>query len=220
MAKTFRESLIWMLLPFALLFHACKQDKPQGNADNRTGFVVAEGNGWQGLQDFHAIEVSGVTKVVVFVRDSTSVKLDDEELTPGDKRVSIEDGVLTIAPEDTLKAHRIKSVRIYTPRLDRYVISDCGEANLSGDTLRCENFLLDVRRCNIFRGNACIICSDLGIGLQKMLMAKFDIQAASLSLKADSLQHVELKGSAKTLTLDAPDRIKPFIDTSKLKTDK
>lgn len=216
----FRHYAAFALLACSLLLFSCKQEKQQRSDKERSSLVVAEGNGWQGLQDFHAIEVSGVSKVVVFIRDSTSVKLNDEDVMPGDRRVSIEDGVLTIAPADTVKEHRINNVRIYTPRLDRYVISDCSEANLSGDTLGCKKFLLDIHRCNIFRGNACIICSDLSIGLQKMLMAKFDVQASSLSLKADSLQHVELKGTAKTFTLDCPDRIKPFIDTSKLKTNK
>lgn len=206
-------------MAFALLLAACKQEKLQDKHTESTELITASGNGWQGLEDFHAIEVSGVTKVVVFIRDTAAVHIDDEAVQPGDKRVSIDSGTLHIAPVDAAKAHRIQSVRIYTPQLDCYTISDCGEANISGDTLCGEKFLLDVRRCNIFRGNTYIICKEIDIRLHKMLMAQLRMQGERVSLRADSLQHVELNGQAGSFALDAPDRIRPLIDTSKLKID-
>lgn len=173
---------------------------------------------WMGMEDFDVIKVSGVSKVVVFVRDSLMVKIDGEDVKQGDERVHIQDGVLTIAPKDTLKESHIKSVRIYTPRLKQYVVHDCAEANISGDTLAMTHFTLDVKRTHLFRGNACLKCDKIDISLSKMLMAKFDVQAATLNVQAERMQHLELKGKAQTLLLKTYKSAAAMVDKTRLTT--
>lgn len=61
------------MLPLLMACHYGNK-KQNGKSDDRSDTSV-EGT-WQGIEPFHSIDVSGVTKVVVFIRDSTSVMID------------------------------------------------------------------------------------------------------------------------------------------------
>ena len=141
--------------------------------------------------------MSGVTKVVVFIRDSSSVMIDGRQVGNGDPRICIKEGVLHVSPIDKSEESSIQSVRIYTPTLDKYVVKDCGEANLSGDTLRSKRFVLNVQKCNVFRGNACLAVANVNVTFHKMLMANLDLKSIDFTMKADSVQYINLKGSTR-----------------------
>lgn len=70
---------------------------------------------------------------------------------------------------------------------------------MSGDTLRSKRFILDVQKCNVFRGNACLAVADINVTFHKMLMAKLDLKSIDFTMKADSVQYIALKGSTRFL---------------------
>ena len=148
---TMMKKLLILVLLLPMLAACHYGNKKQNGISYDCDGTSVEGT-WQGIEPFHCIDVSGVTKVVVFIRDSSSVMIDGRQVGNGDPRICIKEGVLHVSPIDKSEESSIQSVRIYTPTLDKYVVKDCGEANLSGDTLRSKRFVLNVQKCNVFRG--------------------------------------------------------------------
>lgn len=155
-----------------------------------------KGNTWTAGETFNAIEAEGIVSLMVFVRDSTAIHIDGKCIKGDDDRITIHNGTLTIAAVDSLPEHRIHEVRIYTPQLGSYRINHCGEANLSGETLSCEEFHLDIRDCNTFRCNAQIETYRFIGKLENMLMATLKVDTRQFELTANRIQHVELRGDS------------------------
>lgn len=207
--------ILVLMLPLLMACHYGNK-KQNGKSDDRSDTSV-EGT-WQGIEPFHSIDVSGVTKVVVFIRDSTSVMIDGVHVENGDPRICIKNGLLHVSPIDKSTESSIQSVRIYTPTLDKYVVKDCGEANLSGDTLRSKRFVLNVQKCNVFRGNACLAVANVNATFHKMLMANLDLKSIDFTMKADSVQYIALKGSTR-FSKTTYGQKKGRVDTSNLTVD-
>lgn len=186
--------ILVLLLP---MLAACHYGNKKQNGISYDGDDTSVEGTWQGIEPFHCIDVSGVTKVVVFIRDSSSVMIDGRQVGKGDPRICINEGVLHVSPIDKSEESSIQSVRIYTPTLDKYVVKDCGEANLSGDTLRSKRFVLNVQKCNVFRGNACLAVANVNATFHKMLMANLDLKSIDFTMKADSVQYINLIGSTR-----------------------
>lgn len=204
--------ILVLLLP---MLAACHYGNKKQNGISYDGDDTSVEGTWQGIEPFHCIDVSGVTKVVVFIRDSSSVMIDGRQVGKGDPRICINEGVLHVSPIDKSEESSIQSVRIYTPTLNKYVVKDCGEANLSGDTLRSKRFVLNVQKCNVFRGNACLAVADINVTFHKMLMAKLDLKSIDFTMKADSVQYIALKGSTR-FSKTTYGQKKGRVDTSNL----
>ena len=118
---TMIKKLLILVLMLLLLVACHYGNKKQNEKSDDRSDTSVEGT-WQGIEPFHSIDVSGVTKVVVFIRDSTSVVIDGLHVENGDPRICIKEGVLHVSPIDKSKDSSIQSVRIYTPKLDKYVV--------------------------------------------------------------------------------------------------
>lgn len=212
------SSLTFFLL-IILTFSACTSKKNdangQGISETTADSESVEGGEPIADADFSRIDISGAAKVVVFIKDTCRVEIDDKTATLNDPRCSVKNGILHIAPVDSLHENRMHSIRIYTPHLVSYMVHDCGEANLSGNDVTGSIFTLDVRDVNVFRGNACIHTTQAEVHLEKMLMAKLQFLTDALNLTAKRYQHIELVGNAKQrhIDADAPHQ----IDSSQLK---
>lgn len=183
------------------LLAACTSQKENTARHSATEIVDSrEGNVWHN-ETFSQLQAEGIVHLVVFIRDSTAIHIDGKPVTQGDPRITISNGMLTVAAQDSLPEHRIHEVRIYTPNLTSYRVNNCGEANISGDAIVTDHFTLDINNCNTFRGNAAIRADHADISLNHMLMAKLKFAHAAVSINANNLQHVEVSG-ATTLTTD------------------
>lgn len=211
---------IVVLLSFILILYSCQNDRRQRETSPDKNVSVEECADDVCFETFSVIDASRVTKLVVFIRDSTAISIDGQKVSAADKRISVANGVLKVAPVDTLKKHRIKSVRIYTPYLEQYNIRDCGEANISGNAVVGGKFVLNIEHCNLFRGNSYIVCNDVDLSFSQMLMSKINVRCRNLYVKARKTQHVELKGSACECTFETDRDAASFIDTLKLKRTK
>lgn len=208
---------IWAAFILLFLLIGCHSGGKKSNSSNSVISMFEGDETWQGMKSFHAIDASGVTKLVVFVRDSSSITIDGKQVNKGDPRIFIKNGVLHISPSDMSNDSLIQSVRIYTPVLERYDVKKCGEANLSGDTLKSNSFVLNVQRCNVFRGNACLAVSKVDVTFHKMLMAKLDLKSTDFSMKADSVQYINLKGVTRSSNISYDQKQKGRVDVSDLK---
>ncbi len=195
-----------------VLFAACTSQKENAARHSATEIVDSrEGTVWQ-HETFSQLQAEGIVHLVVFIRDSTAIHIDGCPVTQGDPRITITHDMLTVAAPDSLPEHRIHEVRIYTPNLTSYRINNCGEANISGDAVVASHFNLDINNCNIFRGNAVIRADHADISLNHMLMAKLKFAKSSVSLNANNLQYVELKGTTTSLSIEgnAKDKVQRY----------
>lgn len=158
---------------------------------------------------FSQINASGITKLVVFIRDSVAVYVNGEKATCDHPNITVGSGTLNVSAIDLQTEHRIHEVRIYTPLLVSYNIDNCSEANLSGDVNSCPQFMLNINHCNVFHGNTAICADKVELNLNKMLMATFKLDCTRLTMRADSLQHVEVRGEPEhcTITGDSKDKV-------------
>lgn len=200
-----------IILSYILYLSSCTGDKAKVVIDEPAPSVtVADADSTSAdITLFHSLHAEGIIKLVVFLRDTLSVSIDGKTVDCSDSRVSLDDGMLRIAAVDSLPEHRIHEVRVYVPNLEYYRIRHCGEANLSGDADVSGKFAIDIYDCNVFRDNVTIRADHVDIRLDRMLMASFKLHCSDLSLYANRLQHVEVKGRVdqRTLSGDSEDKI-------------
>lgn len=188
-------------------------DKPSAGGEVTPEESLSSNTSHQGdsIPQFSRINASGITKLVVFIRDSVAVYVNGEKATCDHPNITVGNGTLSVSAIDSLTEHRIHEVRIYTPLLVSYNIDNCSEANLSGDDNCCPQFTLNINRCNVFHGNALLCADRVELNLNKMLMATFKLDCNLLTMRADSLQHVEVKGEPKQCTISGNSKDKVLI---------